>query len=396
MEAFGRVLRVPYVAVIFAAATLGRLPYGIEGLATVIFVQQETGSFATAGAVAASIQVAAGIGLPVLGRVIDVLGQTRILLLTAVAHAAAGVALIVLVDGEASILVLCAVAFVVGFSFPPLSPALRSLWGDLLGDDAQLLRSAMAFDAITLEIVFIGGPLLAALLIVVASPTAALVTGYALGALGSVAFAALPPSRRWRGSGEGSFGLGPLRSPGLLTLLGTAACLGIALGTLEVGLPAFGIAEDSTSAGPMAIAALAVGSAIGGLVYGSRTTARLVPGYIAFAAAMPVGLALLAVPTSIVAMLLLAPLAGLALAPFSAASNEIAGSVVPRENVTEAYAWVVTATIVGVAIGIGVGGAVIEAASWREAILVGVGGSALGAVVAFTWRRTLTPRTRSG
>src|SRR5918997_3442223 len=112
MEAFGRVLRVPHVTSIFVAATLGRLPYGMEGLATVLFVQQETGSFATAGAVAASVQVAAGVGLPVLGRVIDVLGQTRVMVLTGFAHAAAGLVLIALVDGEASTFVLCAVAFV--------------------------------------------------------------------------------------------------------------------------------------------------------------------------------------------------------------------------------------------------------------------------------------------
>ena len=390
MEAFGRVLRVPHVALLFAAATLGRLPYGIEGLATVLFVQRETGSFATAGAVAASIQVAAGVGLPVLGRVIDVVGQTRVVVGSALVHAATGVVLILLVDGEASTPALCAVAFVVGFAFPPLSPALRSLWPDVLGDDARLLRSAMAIDAITLEIVFIGGPLLAALIIAVASPTLALVVGDALGTAGALAFALQPPSRRWRGSGDGGFGLGPLRSPGLLALIGTAVFLGVALGTLEVGLPAFGLAEDSASAGPLAIAALAVGSAIGGLVYGSRTTARLVPAYIAFAAAMPFGMALLAVPGSVVTMLLLAPLAGLALAPMTAAANEIAGRVVPRENVTEAYAWVVTATIVGVAIGIGVGGAVIEAASWREALLLGAGGAALGALVAFARRRTLT------
>jgi hypothetical protein len=390
VEAFGRVLRVPHVTSIFVAATLGRMPYGIEGLATVLYVQQETGSFATAGAVAASIQVAAGVGLPTLGRVVDIVGQTRVLVPAAWAHLVAGLALIPAVDAELPTPLLGALAFVVGFSFPPLSPALRSLWPGVLGADPHLLRSAMAVDAITLELVFIGGPLLAAIVIAVASPQAAMVVAYLLCTGGTLAFAALEPSRRWRGSGERNRGIGPLRSPGLLTLMATTALLGVALGALEVALPAFGIAEDWRSAGPVAIAALAVGSAVGGLVYGSRPSARLVPSYIAFSAALPLGVALLALAGPVWSLIALAPLAGVALAPMTAAANEIAGRVVPPETVTEAYAWVVTATILGVAVGIGVGGAVIEAASWREAILVGAGGGLIGAVVAFAGRRTLT------
>lgn len=391
MEAFGRALRVPHVARLFGAATLGRLPYGIEGLAAVLLVQQETGSFATAGAVAATGQVAAGVALPVLGRVIDVLGQTRVMVACSVVHSAAGIALLALVYAGAPTVVLCGVMFVVGFAFPPLSPALRSLWPELLGDDPHLLRSVMAIDAITLELVFIGGPLLAALVVAVASPGAALVLGYAFCTLGGLAFAAQEPSRRWRGSGTGRFGLGPLRSRGLLTLLGTASLLGVGLGTLEVALPAFGIAHDLPSAGPMAIAALAVGSAVGGLVYGARPAVRLVPAYVALSAILPLGLALLVLPGSVAAMLALAPLAGLALAPMSAAANEIAGRIAPSDTVTEAYAWVVTATILGIAAGMGIGGAVIDAASWREALVLGAAGAAVGAAIAFGGRRTLTP-----
>ena len=365
------------------------MPYGIEGMATVLLVQEETGSFAAAGAVAATVQVAAGVALPVLGRVIDVVGQTRVMVACSLVHVVAGAVLLALVHADAPTALLCAVGFVVGFAFPPLSPALRSLWPEVLGDDPQLLRSVMAIDAITLEIVFIGGPLLAALVIAVWSPGAALALGLVLCTVGGLAYAAQGPSRRWRGSGAGSFGLGPLRSRGLLTLLAAAALLGVGLGTMEVGLPAFGIDEGSSSYGPMAIAALAVGSAVGGILYGTRPAVRLVPAYVVLTAILPLGLVLLALPDSLLAMLLLAPLAGLALAPMTAAANEIAGRIAPRGTVTEAYAWVVTATILGVAAGMAIGGAVIESASWREALLLGAGGSALGALVTFARRRTL-------
>ena len=43
MEAFGRVLRVPHAAWLFFASLLGRLPYGVEGLALVLLVLLHSG-----------------------------------------------------------------------------------------------------------------------------------------------------------------------------------------------------------------------------------------------------------------------------------------------------------------------------------------------------------------
>ena len=389
MKAFGRLLRVPHVTWLLVTATVARLPYGIEGLATVLYVHAERGSFATAGAVSASGAVAAGIGLPVLGRVIDAVGQTRVLLVTLVVHACAGAVLIALVEADAPTVALCAACAVGGFAVPPISPALRSLWPDVLGDDERALRSAMALDAISIEFVFIAGPLLTAIVVATVSPVLAVALGYAFAAGGALAFATLEPSRRWRGSGTGRFGLGPLTARGLQTLLAVSLPCGIALGTLEVGLPAFGVAEESASAGAVAIACLSVGSAAGGLWYGARAPQQLVRAFVLLSAALAAGIALLAVPSSVALMFLLAPIAGAALAPLTAASNELAGRVAPAGTVTEAYAWVVTALVVGVAAGTAIGGAIIESASWREAVLLGAAAAGVGALVAAVRRATL-------
>ena len=394
MQAFGRVLRVQHVPWLLFTSVLARMPYGIEGLSIVLFVQRETGSFASAGIVSAAFGVAAGAGLPVLGRLVDVFGQTRVLLGTIVVHTGAGIALVTLGLSGASTGVLAAVAAVAGLAVAPVSPALRGLWPSLLGGDEQLLRTALALDAIALEFVFIGGPILTAVLVALFSPAVALTTGFVISAVGTAAFALSGPSRRWRGSGIGSFGLGPLRSPGLLVLLGAAVPVGFALGTLEVGLPAFGVSHDSASFGALAIAALAFGSGCAGLAYGSRPPRRPVLALIVLGFALPCGVALLASAQSIAMMLVLAPLAGAALAPLTAVQNELAGTVAPAREVTEAYAWVITATIVGFSAGTALGGAVIEAASWREAILAGSAVGLAGAFVAFLGRsRLLESRT---
>ncbi|HEX2084153.1 MAG TPA: hypothetical protein VHF89_00595 [Solirubrobacteraceae bacterium] len=389
MEAYGRVLRVPHVRWLLTTALLARVPYGIEALATVLFVHEQQGSFAAAGAVSAAGALAAGIGLPILGRLIDVLGQTRVLVAVSVVHLAAGAALVLLGEAGASTAELAALAAVGGLAVPPISPSLRSLWPGVLGDDPRMLRSALALDAISLEAAFIGGPLLTAALVELVSPGAALMTGFAVAAGGALSFATAQPSRRWRGSGTASFGLGPLRSRGLRTLLVGAAPLGFAFGSLDVALPAFGVAEGSRGTGAICVAALAVGSAICGVLYGARPPARIARTYVVLSVLLPLGVLLLALPASLAAMVLLAPAAGAVLAPITAAANELAGDVAPAGTVTEAYAWVITSTIGGVALGTAVAGAVVEGAGWREAIVVGAAGAAAGAALVVARRGTL-------
>jgi MFS family permease len=372
-----------------AAALVARLPYGMIGLAILLFVHAEKGSFAAAGAVAAAFSISAGAMLPALGRLIDAIGQTRVMISTVAAQAAAGAALVALGLAGASTLALAAAAAVAGGAVTPVSPALRGLWPQILGDDELALRSALALDAITLEFVFVGGPLLTAGLVAATSPAVALATGFALSVAGATAFALSPPSRAWRGSGSAAFGLGPLRSRGLRTLLAVSVPVGVGFGSVEVALPAFGVGEGSASAGALGIAALSVGSMAGGIVYGARPPRGLVRAYLAFSVALPLGIALLALPSSLLAMLLLAPVGGAALAPLTAAENELAGRLAPATSVTEGYAWVLTAVVAGVAIGTGLGGAVVEAAGWRATLLAGAGASLLGAAIAFARRGTL-------
>jgi MFS family permease len=237
--------------------------------------------------------------------------------------------------------------------------------------------------------VFIGGPLLAGILVAVASPAAALVTGIALAATGSLAFASSPASRAWRGELRHGGVLGPLVAPGMRTLLLAALPLGYAFGSLEVALPAFGISEGSGSLGGYAIAAMSVGSAAGGIAYGALAPGNVLRAYLVFVAALPFGVALLALPWSPLSMLLLAPLAGAAIAPLTAAENEVIGGVAPAGTLTEAYTWIITATVLGISAGVAVSGAIVEAADWRAAVAAGAAVALLGGAAALARRDTL-------
>lgn len=392
-DRFGRVLRAPYVPWLLGASFVGRLPFGILGLAIVLFVYERTGSFASAGAVSAAYGFAAAIGSPVQGRLIDRAGQTRVIVSAAAIAATGGAALIGLGLAGAPVGVLWLPAVVLGLANPQLSAALRGLWPDLLGDSPEAVRTALALDAIVLETVFIGGPLLAGVLVAVASPAAALVAGVALAAAGALAFASSPPSRAWHGTLTERSLLGPLVAPGMRTLLLAALPLGFALGTLEVALPAFGVAEGDPSLGGYVIAAMSVGSVVAGVAYGARAPARILRAYLILVAALPLGVALLALPWSPLSMLLLAPLAGATLAPLTAAENEVIGHVAPPGTLTEAYTWIITATVFGISLGVAVAGAIVDAADWRAAIVAGAALSVAGCVAAIARRDTLVPQT---
>src|SRR5262249_50831760 len=95
-EAYRRVLGAPGVKQPLAGVTIGRLSIAAAPLSTVLLVHGTTGSFAAAGAVMAAYSIAAAVGLPIQGRVMDRIGQTWVILATTAISASGFVALIVL------------------------------------------------------------------------------------------------------------------------------------------------------------------------------------------------------------------------------------------------------------------------------------------------------------
>ena len=390
MSRFRGVWEAPHARSLLLSSLIARFPYGMIAFGIVLFVHDLTGSFARAGAVSAASAIAAGIGLPVLGRLIDRLGQTRVLLITAAVNGTALAALVVLGLSGAGTPLLAVVAFVAGLFVPPVSPAIRGVWPEVLPDEGQL-RSAFALDAIMLEMAFIGGPTLTAAIVALASPAAALVVAIALTTIGTLWFAATRPSRAWRGRDRPAGWLGPLRSRGLRTLMVSSALLGFPIGALDVALPAFGLVEGSRSLGGVFIAAMAAGSLVGGVWYGARGGGSLRQNYLLLSLIFPVGFALVALPSSVLAMLIVAPVAGAVWAPLTTVENELAGAIAPEGTVTEAYAWLITGVVAGVSFGTATAGVVVDEAGWREAVLVGVVVGVAGSLWALARRGTLEP-----
>src|SRR3954467_4566602 len=79
-------LRASGAAAPFVASLVGRLPMGAVGLVFILRTHEITGSFAAGGLASAAAAVALGFLAPVVGRLIDLTGQTRVLLGTGIVY----------------------------------------------------------------------------------------------------------------------------------------------------------------------------------------------------------------------------------------------------------------------------------------------------------------------
>jgi MFS family permease len=391
---YARMLRTPQMGALVAFGTLARLPFGIVSLALVLFVREQTGSFAVAGAVTAAFAVAGGLFAPLQGRLVDRIGQTRVLVPVALVEVVALATVIALGLAHAPAGVLAVAAAVAGAAIPPVAACFRPLLIELLGDDEEVLTGGYALDSIMIEVVFITGPLLTAVLVSAFSPAAALAAGAALGLAGALGFAAQPASRAWRGAGTTSGVAGALASRGMRTLVFTALPIGICFGTLEVVLPAFGVEHGAGNLSGVLFAGMAAGSAVGGLAYGAAAErlGTVVRGYLLLVTVLPASFALLLLPESMVLMLALVPIAGCVIAPLTAAENRLVSAVAPPGATTEAFTWLLMAGVVGIAAGNALAGGIVEASGWRLALLTACVAAAAGAGYSYLRRSTLRPQ----
>lgn len=392
-DRYRRVLRAPGVAPLYALTVLGRIPIGLVGIALVLFLREETGSFAIAGVAAAGYALGTGLAAPLLGRLIDRVGQRRVLLPLGVAHAASMALLVPLGHAQAPTVALVGLAFATGATVPPLSSALRALWPSLLGDEIEeLLPAALALDAIAIELIFVSGPLIVAASAAALAPEAALILGALLTLAGTVAFAAQPASRAAgpAATRHGHGPLGALSSPGIRTVILCTVPAGFCFGATEVALPAFARAEGSPDAATLLLAVWALLSAAGGFAYGSRSwSLPLRDRWPRLLVACGLTFVPLAFAPSIVVMVPLAALAGCCIAPVITAGNELIGRLAPEGTLTEAYTWGTMALVGGIAGGNAVAGVLSEGPGWRSAVFCAAAAAVLGGALATTRRRSL-------
>lgn len=352
----------PEAIAVLISQLFARFPFGMLSIAFVIHIQAVTGSYAIAGIALGAETIGASISGPLLARMMANFGIRRVVIVSTISTSSALLAL-AFVDPEPVWLIT--LAFLVGFSSPPIQPAARSIYPQVT--PKKLMPALYSLDATAQEIIWVLGPLVATLVAASFGNIAMMITVAAIHVLGATWFLA-------------NKSVGTMKIPKNTNVLGKAlrnpkVAAATVLGLLFVGSFA-GVEVGSvalfgkTLAGVM-FAIFSIGSIFGGLLLAPRLKGRF---------ALPIFLVVTLVGYS---MILLAPqqpiwvgvslfIAGLGVAPtLGTLSLMIANGTSGSERV-EAYGWTTTGQLVGFSAGSALAGIAIDIVDPTTAMLVSV------------------------
>ncbi|MGZ5080343.1 MAG: MFS transporter [Usitatibacter sp.] len=366
-------VRQPDVARLLLVAILARMPVGMVGFAMLVFLRESLGSFALAGSAVGISFVALAVTAPIQGRLIDLYGPRRILMVTSVLQPLALAATLASAKLAFPYAVIAACAAAAGIFASPVTTLTRTLWRQRFHREDDR-RTAFALDAVTIEINFTLGPAIIAAVLATAGATAAFAVAIATVVASMIVFMTSPALGYFkRETGAQRHLLGPLTEPRLWLVFVTTFGLTLCFGLLEVGYPAFATALAVPAMGGVLLAINSLGSALGGALYGG--IAFKAPVERQFACA----LGLMVAPLLLHAVLLGQPaaftvvafLAGALIAPSIAAQSVLVARLAPSHYATEAFTWSSTFIVCGLGAGVALGGALVETAGLRYAFIVG-------------------------
>ena len=354
--AYRRVLATPEVRAFSAAGFAARLTMSMTGIGIVLLISITSGSYGRAGLVTAVATVTAAVAAPAWGRLIDRVGQARILIAATLSYNLGVGGLITTVLLDSPLWLTCLTAVGVGLGFSSAGAAVRARWSHRLRND-PLLNTAFAWEAVLDEVVFIVGPVLATFLATAWHPALGLAVGGAVGLVGSLALAAQRGSEPPLTSRSDRLAASTRLSARLLVPI-VFACfaLGVLFGGMEVVIIAFANEAGVLPLAGLIVMAWASGSLVSGVVTGTITW-RADPAKRFRVGAVLLALSLVPLPFALHPVLTagLLILSGLFIAPTLIASVAVTQAAVPSDRLTEALGW----TSMGIAGGVGLGAAAL-------------------------------------
>ncbi|MFJ3494283.1 MFS transporter [Streptomyces sp. NPDC086091] len=372
-----------------AAGFIGRMPLSMMGIGVVTMISQLTGRYGLAGALSATIALSAAVLGPQISRLVDRLGQRRVLRPATLVALAAGALLLLTAHFGWPDWVLFVSAAGIG-AVPSLGAMVRARWAALYRGTPQL-HTAYSFESVVDEVCFIFGPILSIGLSTAWFPEAGplLAAGFlAVGVFWLTAQRATEPEPHPRARTRGD---SALRSPGLQVLVATFAATGTIFGAVDVVTVAFADEEGRKTAASLVLALYAAGSCAAGLVFGllrlkGSAERRWLLGVVMMAVSMIPLLLVGNLPFLAVALFV----AGLAIAPTMITTMSLIEEHVPRAQLTEGMTWVSTGLAVGIALGSSISGWVIDAAGARAGYGVPAVAGAVAVAVGFLGYRRLS------
>lgn len=390
--------RNPGIFRVLVSQLTARFPFGMLSIIMLLHVQLAYGDYTSAGAVLAAASVGQAISGPLSSRFMGRWGMRPVLTVTSLICSSL---LVVIALVHLPLVVVAAISLLFGLSTPPVTPAVRTLYPKLVPNNQ--LSALFSLDASAQEIIWVVGPVVA----VFVSSQFGTATGLCVAAAFMLAGGAwfimspalgrvhLPPSKR---------GLGAvLRYPTVIISTVVGFFFVASFAAIEAGIVAAfsgpgghgdsGAGHGSIESG-IVLAVFAGGSLVGGLLIGHREMRPWSP-------LLRIGIVLAGTAACLVSLNMwwlsaVLFIGGLGTAPVFAAISNIVSSTVRFSETAEAYGWIGTGQLVGVATGSALGGMAIDAAGAHGAVLVSTGLLIIAAVCAaatIRWIPDLRGRT---
>jgi MFS family permease len=394
LRPYADIFEIPGAWRFSAAGVIGRMPMSMFGLGTVLLISATTGTYGVAGAVSAAGSLGYAFASPQIARLVDSRGQRRVLLPLLAVFATATAALIVAVQLHLPTWMFFAPGLIAGATMPSLGTMVRARWSALLGGSPRL-HTAFSFESVADELCFIVGPAAVTLLATEVFPAAGIGTAALLCLAGTLWFAAQrgtepllllvrgddvlvrgddppePPDhggvihppvpagpRLWRGF--------PLRrsgaaAPGLVVLAPVYLLLGAMFISVDLSTVSFAQHFGHKPLAGLILGTYALGSATGGLWYGSRQWRAPVERRFAVTLTLTVlGVATFWAQPNLVTLTCGIYLCGLTIAPTLIAGFSLLEAQAKPGRRTEAMAWLSSGIGIGLAVGAAAAGFIID------------------------------------
>ncbi|MCD2116352.1 MULTISPECIES: MFS transporter [Rhodococcus] len=372
----------PGAAAFCLAGFVARLPIAMVGIGIVTMFSQLEGNYAVGGALSAVFALSYAVLTPLVSRAVDRYGQRRVLPTAAAVSAVATLAMLSGVRFEVPTVWLFVCGIPAGL-MPTIGAMVRARWTQLYGGTPRL-RTAFALEAVVDEVCFIVGPVLSVGLSVAVFPEAGPLLGAVLLLVGTLALAALrstePPVQPHT---DDRARTNILRMPVLLSVVVVMVAMGVVFGVIDVAAVAFTAEQNSPGSATFALALFATGSAMSGLIFGSRVGSSAPTRQLFVATGtLAVLLCPLLLAGSVPMLTVLYFVAGCAISPIMIVATSLTQQIVPPDRLTESITWTVAGLGVGVAAGSALVGQVIDRTDAGTGYLVAVAAGILAVTCA--------------
>ena len=381
-------LSLPRAGLFAATAGAGRVGIAMTGLGLLLLVRHRSGSYAGAGGVVAAFAVAEALLGPLLARLVDRWGQSRVLPLLVTAHAAAVASLVL---SPRPHLALAALA---GATIPQLGALSTARWVALLRrrNLGELLPAAFSLESLVNAVAYLAGPVLVTVLAAGVDPALGTATAGALVVVSGLGLAlqrsTSPPTTR--GSAPAAGGRRRLLRPGFLAVVLVDLTIGVHFGASQVAVTAFAGERGAPADAGVLFGLSSAAGLLAGWAYGLRRWEVPAPRQLT---ALGVVLALACTVLSAAGSLPVAGaavlVAGAVVPPVLVLATVLAEAHVDPRSLTQALTWLNSASAAGSAGATALAGLAVDGGGASAGFLLSTAAGVTLAVVAAVGSRVL-------